>query len=80
MPLVVPLTGWWSDYIMIKVALSNGGVTDKDKLWDLCAKFVKDNKITCSEAIHDRHWIAYDLIEGICEAVGFHLGEEDPDE
>lgn len=48
---------------------------NKDALWDLCNKFVKDNDISCPEAINQCEWISensLDLIEDICKIVGYN--------
>lgn len=43
-------------------------------LWALCEKFIKDNKISCPEAIYQCDHIAehsYDFIHEITKIVGF---------
>lgn len=51
------------------------------ELYDLCKEFIKENKISCSEDIYQSDRIeanALDLIEQICELIGYD--EEDEDE
>jgi hypothetical protein len=50
------------------------------ELYDLCKDFIRDNKITCEETIYQSHRIeanALELIEQICELLGFHEEEEE---
>ncbi len=44
------------------------------RLLTLCEKFIEENNICCPETIHQTDWVienAYELIEGICEIVGY---------
>jgi hypothetical protein len=55
---------------------------DGDLVW-LCREFIRRHKITCSESIYQRDDIirdAYELIEGICETVGYYEREDDEEE
>ena len=57
-----------------------GILTMKDKLFELCTKFVKDNHISCEDAIGQCDWIienANDLIRGICNIVGYDAEDDD---
>lgn len=52
----------------------------KDKLFELCTKFVKDNHISCEDAIGQCDWIienANDLIRDICNIVGYDTEDDD---
>lgn len=52
----------------------------KDRLWEVCRKFVDKQQISCEEAICqcDRVILnAYDFIGDVCEVVGYY---EYPDE
>jgi hypothetical protein len=45
------------------------------ELFLLCKNFVKDMQISCSETIYQSDKVieeAYELIEQICEIVGYH--------
>lgn len=49
----------------------------KNKLWELCKKFVADNKISCPETIYQCDWVAEnssELVEKIAELVGYDEG------
>lgn len=52
---------------------------DKDALWDLCLKFIKENCITCPETtVEDRVYEnAPQLVEDIAEIVGYAKHEEE---
>lgn len=48
----------------------------KDKLVDVCQKFVHDNKISCGETIYQCEWViehAYEFIEEIVDIIGYDL-------
>lgn len=48
---------------------------EPDPLRKLCRKFVKDNRITCPETVHQCDWVAEnspEFIAEICKIVGFH--------
>ena len=48
-------------------------------LWDTCEKFIADQMIRCEETIYqtDRVMInAYELIQDICEIVGYCTSED----
>ncbi len=52
------------------------------ELFDLCRDFIKDNEITCSETIYQSDKIeanALDLIEQICELIGYYEEDEEED-
>lgn len=54
-------------------------VKDMAALWNVCIKFIEDNKIHCEETIGQCDWVienAYNLIGAICEEVGY-LEDED---
>lgn len=53
-----------------------------DALLAHCEKFIRDQQITCSEAVHQTDRVienAYEFIEGVCEIVGYHQTEDDED-
>jgi hypothetical protein len=53
---------------------------NKEKLYELCQKFIKDHQISCAEAVYDTDKIiedAYELIEEICNIVGYVEYEDD---
>jgi hypothetical protein len=53
----------------------NQGPQQRQQLWDLCRKWVKDNKVTCGESIYQVDSVQeamYDLTTQICKLVGFH--------
>jgi prevent-host-death family protein len=55
-----------------RIRLVKGGYR---RLWELCTKFVEDNRITCPETIHQTDHVienAYTLIEQMCSIVGYH--------
>lgn len=55
-------------------------MSKEQKLLKLCQKFIKDNKISCPEAIYQCDWVinnAYDFIENICDIVGYLNPEEE---
>ena len=50
-----------------------------NKLLELCHKFIDDNNITCAETIYQQDRIitnAYELIEHICDLIGYKQSEE----
>jgi hypothetical protein len=52
----------------------------QQKLEDLCRKFIKDNTISCPEAICDCDRVSEnspELIEGICDLLGYHEYEDE---
>jgi hypothetical protein len=53
-----------------------------DDLWELCRKFIDDNKITCEETCFQSDRVienSLDLVYQICEIVGYAEREEDDD-
>lgn len=55
-------------------------VTDTAALWELCVKFIEHNNIKCPESVSQTDRViqnAYDLIEDICNIVGYVYIEED---
>jgi hypothetical protein len=51
----------------------------RDRLWALCRKFVEERGITCPEHVSQCDDVivnAYQLIEDICEIVGYHEEED----
>jgi hypothetical protein len=54
-------------------------ISDEVKLYNLCYWFIQDNKISCPESISQCDWVienAYELIQNICDIVGYHKYEE----
>lgn len=50
------------------------------ELFDICKDFIKENEIGCGEDIYQRNDIqvqALELLEQICELVGYHEEEEE---
>jgi hypothetical protein len=46
----------------------------KEDLWFLCEKFINEQKISCAETVYQSDRVienAYQLIEGICDIVGY---------
>lgn len=53
--------------------------SQKEKLWNLCSKFIKDLDISCSETIYQSDRIvenSLELIEKMCDIVGYHKYDE----
>jgi hypothetical protein len=51
------------------------GPEQRQQLWDLCRKWIKDNKVTCGETLYQVDSVQeamYDLTTQICKLVGFH--------
>ena len=51
----------------------------RDTLYALCQKFIKDQIIICSECVYQSDRVienAYELIEEICNIVGYYQDEE----
>lgn len=51
----------------------------KEELYEICARFIIDNKISCPECIAQCDWVitnAYELIEEICNVIGYYEEEE----
>ena len=51
----------------------------KNKLWNIVSEFVKTQEITCPETICQSDRVienAYDLIEELCDVVGYHEYED----
>lgn len=49
-------------------------INDKEELWKLCEKFIKDQTIRCPETIYQTDYVidhAYSFVEQICELVGY---------
>jgi hypothetical protein len=47
----------------------------KDRLFELCFKFIQEQEISCSEAVYQSDRVienAYELIDGICKIVGYY--------
>jgi hypothetical protein len=50
-------------------------MSKEKKLKSLCDKFIREQKITCGECIWQSDRVienAYDLIEGICDILGYY--------
>lgn len=59
--------------------MSNSKAKQKE-LYDLCVKFIQDNEIGCPEVIYQSDRVvekSYELIESICDIVGYHQFTED---
>ena len=51
----------------------------EEKLTELCKAFIKEQEISCAESVYQSDNVilnAYELIEGICEIVGYHEWED----
>lgn len=49
-------------------------VKEMAALWNVCAKFIEEQGISCAEEVYQCDWViehAYELIEAICEEVGY---------
>lgn len=52
--------------------------TEKHALWKLCERFIRENNITCAEAVYQTDRVienADEFIERICAIVGYHTEE-----
>ena len=52
----------------------------RDTLWFLCKQFIEDQEITCGECVYQSDRVienAYQLIEEICNIVGYYKDEEE---
>lgn len=52
------------------------------ELFDLCKDFIRENEISCSEQIYDRDSLqlqCLELLEQICDLIGYHEDEEELD-
>lgn len=52
---------------------------DKDRLAEVCQKFVKDKDISCAETIYQTDRViegAYEFIDDVCAIVGFVEDDE----
>ena len=50
-------------------------MSDKDKLWEICERFVREEHVRCPESIYQKDNVienAYNLIECICSVVGYY--------
>jgi hypothetical protein len=55
-------------------------VRDMAFLWDLCVKFIQDNKISSGEAVYQYDRVAensFEFMHEVCKIVGFVESEED---
>jgi len=61
--------------------IKDGNPRELSALWDVCAKFIRENGITAPETVYQTDRVAENslpLIEAICEAVGYaDYDEED---
>jgi hypothetical protein len=51
----------------------------KEALFTLCQKFIKDNRISCEEAVYQTDKVienAYGFIEQVCNLVGYQPEED----
>jgi hypothetical protein len=54
-------------------------MSKEQRLYDLCKRFIKDNRISCPETICQVDSVivnASDFIEQVCDIVGYHEDEE----
>lgn len=59
---------------------SLGEMLDREKLWQFCQAFIKEQGITCAEACAQDDEVilnAVEFIAGICEIVGYHKDEDE---
>lgn len=59
-------------------ASTEGQDNKEQQLMEHCKKFIKDQKISCADAIGQTDSIienAYGFIEGVCDIVGYHEDE-----
>jgi hypothetical protein len=57
-------------------------VRDMADLWELCVKFIEDNKISCEESVYLHDRVAensFVFMHEVCKVVGF-LDSEDEDD
>ncbi|MBS4046544.1 MAG: hypothetical protein KG075_21910 [Alphaproteobacteria bacterium] len=50
-------------------------MSDRNQLWELCQRFIREQRITCDEAVYQQDNVianACEFIEGVCEIVGYH--------
>lgn len=50
------------------------------ELFDICKDFIRENQISCSDSIYDRDSLqlqALDLLEQICDLIGYYEPEEE---
>lgn len=55
-------------------------VKEMAALWNICVKFIEEQKIHYPETIYQTDWVienAYGFIEDICDEVGYLEDEED---
>ena len=48
---------------------------EKQKLWDVCERFIREEHIRCSESIYQSDNVienAYNFIECVCSLVGYY--------
>lgn len=58
-------------------------VKEMAALWNVCAKFIEQQKIGCPETIYQMDRVienAYEFIQDICDEVGYYEPEEYDDE
>lgn len=58
----------------------NPDYTELMKLWEHCTRFVKEQRISCPEAVSQRDSVienAYAFIEGISDIVGYDNNDEE---
>jgi hypothetical protein len=47
----------------------------RKQLWDLCQKFINDQRISCAESIYQCDWVSEnspEFIEQVCEIIGYY--------
>lgn len=57
----------------------NEDIEKHAKLWKLCERFIREQRISCAETIYQTDWVvvnSYELIEEICNIVGYVPTEE----
>lgn len=55
----------------------------RDELYELVTKYIKQQKISCVDTIHQCDWViesAYNFIANCCEIVGYYNDEEGEEE
>jgi len=58
-------------------------MANKDELWDVCQKFIKEQQITCAETIYQADRVimnAFQFIEDICDVVGYVKDDDDTED
>lgn len=59
-------------YQIMKDAIEK--IEKRDKVWEICEKFMKDQEIRCVEDVHQTDRVienAYEFIEEVCNIIGY---------